>query len=45
MSNAYRFIEEKGAVTHTIDIMKEAKEEIKKVAKTWIKICMADGKA
>lgn len=45
MSNAYRFIEEKGAATHTIDIMKEAKEEIKKVAKTWIKICMADGKA
>lgn len=45
MSSAQRIIGEKGAVTHTIDIMHEVKEEIKKVAKTWIKVCMADGKA
>ncbi|WP_343247232.1 class II fructose-bisphosphate aldolase [Diplocloster hominis] len=45
MRSACRLIQEKGPVTHTIDIMTEAKKEIKEVAKTWIRICMADGKA
>lgn len=45
MSSACRYIQEKGPATHTIDILHEAKEEIKKVAREWIKICMADGKA
>lgn len=45
MDNARRMIEAAGPVTHTVDIMHEVKEEIKKVAKTWIKVCMADGKA
>lgn len=44
MSSVYRLIGEKGPITHTIDIMHEAKNEIKEVAKSWIKICMADGK-
>jgi len=45
MSNVYKLIGEKGVNTHTIEIMQEAKKEIKKVVKKWIKVCMADGKA
>lgn len=45
MNQVHRIIGEKGPATHTAEIMREAKEEIKKVAKEWIKICMADGKA
>lgn len=45
LSNAYKYIGEKGPATHTIDVMYEVKKEIKKVAAEWIKICMADGKA
>lgn len=45
MSNVHRLVGEKGPVTHTIDIMHEARREIREVAKTWIRVCMADGKA
>lgn len=45
MNNVSRIVQEKGAVTHTIDIMQEARPYIKQVAIDWIRICMADGKA
>ena len=45
MSSVSRIVQEKGAVTHTIDIMQEARPYIKQVALNWIRICMADGKA
>lgn len=45
MSNVSRIVQEKGAVTHTIDIMQEARPYIKQVALDWIRICMADEKA
>lgn len=45
MNTVSRIVEEKGAVTHTIEIMQEARPYIKQVAIDWIKICMADGKA
>lgn len=38
-------VERVGAAIHTIDIMKEVRKQIKETAKTWIRICMADGKA
>lgn len=44
MDGVARVVGEKGGVTHTIDIMKEVVPQIKEVAKTWIKVCMADGK-
>ena len=45
VSSVSRIVQEKGAVTHTIDIMQEARPYIKQVALNWIRICMADGKA
>lgn len=45
MDNVARVVRERGAVIHTIDIMQEVIPYIKEAAKTWIKICMADGKA
>lgn len=44
MSNMARLVQEKGAVTHTIDIVHEARPYIRKVAEDWIRVCMADGK-
>lgn len=45
MSSVANIVQEKGAVTHTIDIMHEARPHIKAVAREWILVCMADGKA
>lgn len=45
MDVAGKTIERMGYTTHTVEIMHEVKKAIKEVAKTWIKICMADGKA
>lgn len=45
MDTARKVIEQRGYTTHTVEIMKEVKEAIKDVAKTWIRVCMADGKA
>lgn len=45
MSNVARIAQEKGAVTHTIDIMHEVRPHIKAIAREWIQVCMADGKA
>ena len=45
MDMARKTIERMGYTTHTVEIMHEVKEAIKKEVKTWIKICMADGKA
>lgn len=44
MENVARVVGERGAVVHTIDIMKEVIPYIKEVAKEWIRVCMADGK-
>lgn len=35
----------KGNNQYTLDIIKPVKEEIKKVEKMWIKVCMANGRA
>jgi len=35
----------KGPITHTIEIMHEAKKAIVEEVKAWIRVCMADGKA
>ncbi len=45
MKTVQEIVEKRGYTTHTVEIMHEVKKEIKEVVKTWIKICMADGKA
>ena len=45
MSSAQNVIEARGYTTHTVEIMHEVKEAIKREVRAWIKICMADGKA
>lgn len=45
MDAVSRIVMEKGAVTHTIDIMQEARKPVREAAKNWIRVCMADGKA
>lgn len=45
MDTVRKTVERRGYTTHTVEIMHDTKEEIKKVVKQWIRICMADGKA
>lgn len=45
MDTVSRIVLEKGAATHTIDIMQEARKPVREAAKNWIRVCMADGKA
>lgn len=45
MKSAQEIIGKRGYTTHTVEIMRDVKEEIKKVVKYWIRVCMADGKA
>ena len=45
MDTVQKTVKRMGYTTHTIEIMQEARKAIKEVAKTWIRICMADGKA
>lgn len=45
MESARQMIEKRGYTTHTVEIMRDVKEEIKNVVKYWIRVCMADGKA
>jgi fructose/tagatose bisphosphate aldolase len=34
-----------GENPYTLDVVKPVKEQIKKIVKSWIRICMVDGKA
>lgn len=45
MDAVSRTVLEKGASIHTIDIMHEVRKPIKEAAKSWIRVCMAEGKA
>ena len=41
----FKYMQANGVNIHTIDLMEDARKAVKEVAKTWIKVCMADGKA
>lgn len=45
MDAVQKMVEKMGYTTHTVEIMHEVKKTIKEVAKTWIKTCMAEGRA
>jgi len=38
-------LHEKGPATHPIDVFQDGKKAVKEVVKTWIRVCMAEGKA